>query len=100
MRSSSDWVQTPGGWQRTEVNKTRGLNRNYNRQLKHVFKGAATAILQHRSEPLYGAYLRMTEQGTKPPMAKLTLARRIAATMLAMWKNKEPYDPQKHQVKK
>lgn len=99
MRSSSDWVMTPGGWQRAELNKTRGLNRNYNRRLKHVFKGAATAVLSHRMEPMYGDYVRLTEQGTKPPMAKLTLARRIAATALAMWKNEEVYDPDRHRDK-
>jgi hypothetical protein len=43
--------------------------------------------------------LRLTEQGTKPPMAKLTLARRIAATVLSMWKNQEAYDPEKHRTK-
>ena len=39
-------------------------------------------------------YVRLTEQGTKPPMDQLTLARKIAATVLAMWKNQEVYDPQ------
>ena len=99
MRSSSDWVMTSGGWQRAELNKTRGLNRNYNRRLKAIFKGAATAVLSHRTEPLYTDYVRLTEQGTKPPMAKLTLARKIAATVLAMWKNQEVYDPQRHRDK-
>lgn len=99
MRSSSDWVMTSGGWQRAELNKTRGLNRNYNRRLKAIFKGAATAVLSHRIEPLYADYVRLTEQGTKPPMAKLTLARKIAATVLAMWKNQEVYDPQRHRAK-
>jgi transposase len=99
MRSSSDWVMTSGGWQRAELNKTRGLNRNYNRRLKAIFKGAATAVLSHRIEPLYVDYLRLTEQGTKPPMAKLTLARKIAATVLAMWKHQEVYDPQRHRDK-
>jgi len=82
MRSSSDWTMTPSGWQRAELNKTRGLNRNYNRRLKNVFKGAATAVISHRMEPKYdqhSQYVRLTEQGTKPPMAKLTLARRIAS---------------------
>jgi hypothetical protein len=99
MRSSSDWVMTPEGWQRAEMNESRGLNRNYNRRLKHVFKGAATSVLTQRIEPMYGAYVRTTEQGTKPPLAKLTLARRIAATVLSMWKNQEVYDPDKHRSK-
>ena len=89
---------TPSGWQRADVRKTRGLNRNYNRRLKQVFKGAATAVIAHQLEPMYGDYMRLTEQGTKPPMAKLTLARKIAATVLAMWKNQEVYDSEKHRT--
>lgn len=53
---------TSGGWQRAELNKTRGLNRDYNRRLKAIFKGAATAVLSHRIEPLYADYVRLTEQ--------------------------------------
>lgn len=98
MRSSSDWVPADSGWVRAQVNRTRGLNRNFNRRLKHIFKGAATAVLSHRIEPLYGDYVRLTEQGTKPPLAKLTLARRIASTTLAMWKNQEEYDPGRHRT--
>jgi len=96
MRSSSDWIPTPEGWQRVNLNKTRGLKRDYNRTMKFIFKGAATTVLQSRKQPLYNDYLKQLEQGTKPPMAKLTLARRIAATVLAMWKNKEVYDPTKY----
>ena len=41
MRSSSDWVRTRGGeWIKAPVQQTRGLNRNFNRTLKHIFKGA------------------------------------------------------------
>ena len=34
----------------------------------------------------------MVSGGIKPNLAKLTLARRIAAAVLAMWKNNEVYD--------
>jgi transposase len=93
MRSSSDWEQTPNGWERVQLRKTRGLNRDFNRTLKDIFKGAATTVIDHRQRPLYDDYLRMLEQGTKPPLAKLTLSRKIAATLLAMWKNQEAYNP-------
>ena len=96
MRSSSDWVKTPHGWERAERLRTRGLNRNYNRRLKNIFKGAATTVITQRLEPMVGDYQRDLEQGTKPPMAKLTLARRISATVLAMWKNKEAYHPERY----
>jgi len=96
MRSSSDWVKTPQGWERAQTVKTRGLNRNYNRRLKNIFKGAATTVITQRLEPMVGDYQRGLEQGTKPPMAKLTLARKISATLLAMWKNKEVYHPERY----
>ena len=36
------------------------------------------------------------EKGTKPSLAKLTIARKLAAIALSMWKSKETYDPTKH----
>jgi hypothetical protein len=33
----------------------------------------------------------------KPNLARLTMARRIAGAVLAMWKNQEEYDPAKQQ---
>ncbi len=95
MRSSSDWIQAPrGGWVRAPVQQTRGLNRKHNSLLKMVFKGAATTVIQqHPNDPLYADYKRLLEGGTKPNLAKLTLARKIAAITLAMWKKKEAYRP-------
>lgn len=97
MRSSADWVQNPsGGWTRAEVQRTRGLNHNHHRLLKQVFKGAAmTVIHQHPKSPLHEHYERMLAAGTKPNLARLTLARQIASTALAMWKKKEDYNPEK-----
>jgi transposase len=98
MRSSSDWVRssTDGKWQRAQVNKTRGLNYQHNQQLKLIFKGAATTVITKLpSEPLHADYQRLLAQGTKPNLAKLTLARRLAAITLALWKNAEVYDPGK-----
>jgi len=100
MRSSSDWVKTANGWQRVNLEKTRGLNRDYNRTLKCIFKGAATTVIQRRMQPLYDDYEKQLQHGTKPPLAKLTLARRIASTVLAMWKSKEKYDPDKYRTKR
>jgi transposase len=79
MRSSADWVQTPKGeWVRAQV----------------VFKGAATTVLtSYRETSLFQSYARRLEAGTKPNLAKLTLARTIAATTLKMWKDEEPYHP-------
>jgi len=91
-RTSSDWVQAESGWQRAPVTQTRGLNRTCNRTLKGVFKGAATTVLQCRSpEVLQEKYERLLEAGTKPNLAKLTIARKIAAIVLAMWKSNTRY---------
>lgn len=63
---------------------TRGLNRNCNRRLKEVFIGAATGGGQ--TEP-YRQYLEaLKERGMRPEMARITLARKIAAIALRIWK--------------
>ncbi len=94
-RSSSDWVQTPDGqWIKTRVPQTRGLSRQHNHVLKDIFKGATTSvIIQRNKDPIYGRYERLLDAGTKPTLAKLSLARMIAATVLRMWKDEKEYDP-------
>lgn len=97
-RSSSDWVRArDGNWVRMPVQQTRGLNRNHNPTLKQVFKGAATTVIQRacRDDPLYQHYQQLLDGGTKPNLAKLTIARQIASIMLSMWKSEEVYNPAK-----
>jgi len=95
-RSSSDWVRDGRGWTRKLTAQTRGLNRNRQPELKAIFKGAATTVIQQMpNHPLHKDFQRMTDAGIKPNLAKLTLARRIAAATLAMWKHQEDYDPSK-----
>jgi transposase len=72
---------------------TRGLNRNCNRRMKEVFIGAATGGSQ--TEP-YRSYLQVLEnKGIRKEMARLTLARKIAAVALRIWKKGETFDPKK-----
>ncbi len=94
-RSSSDWVQTAdGSWIKTRVPQTRGLSRHHNRFLKDLFKGAATTgVMQRNKDPIHARYPRLLDGGTKPTLAKLSLARMLAATVLRMWKDEEEYDP-------
>ena len=94
-RSSSDWVQTAdGGWIKARVPQTRGLSRQYNHVLKSIFKGAATTVITQRNkDPIHARYQRLLDGGTKPTLAKLSLARMIAAMVLRMWKDEEEYDP-------
>jgi transposase len=97
-QSSGDWVQDKSQkWVRSQVAQTRGLSRKRQPRLKAVFKGAATTVIaQLPNDPLHGDYERMLQSGIKPTLAKLTLARKIAATVLSMWKHQEVYDPKRH----
>jgi hypothetical protein len=102
MRTSSDWVRGRSGqWVKVPVQQTRGLNQNFNHTLKRVFKGAATTVIgRAEDEPLYRHYERLLEGGTKPNLAKLTIARQIAAIALALWRSGERYDPTKLEAAK
>lgn len=73
---------------------TRGLNRNYNRVLKDVFKGAATSAAAQPG-PLQDLYAGMVARGMREELARLTLTRKIAALTLRLWKKGERYDPAK-----
>ncbi len=97
MRSSSDWVRTPdGNWTKASVQQTRGLNRDSNHTLKCIFKGAATTVIdQAKDEPLYQHYQKLLDGGTKPNLAKLTIARQIASIVMSMWRSEEVYNPKK-----
>jgi transposase len=97
MRVSSEWEKQGPHWVRAQVKSTRGLTRTFNHTLKYVFKGAATTVITKLPDhPLEQHYRRQLAAGTKPNLAKLTLARKIAATTLAMWKHQEEYDPERH----
>jgi transposase len=99
-RSSADWERRDGRWIRAQVPKTRGLTRVRQPLLKSVFKGAATTVTTRMTDhPLHHDYQRMLAAGVKPNLAKLTIARRLAAICLAMWKKQEDYDPQKHRAR-
>jgi len=84
-----------GRWVRAEVQQTRGLIRQRHPLLKYVFKGAATTVIRMPGHPLQAEYQRRLQAGIKPNLAKLTLARRIAAIVLSMWKHQEVYDPKR-----
>lgn len=73
---------------------TRGLNRNHNRVLKDVFKGAATAA-SVRSGAFQEWYQGLLTRGMREELARVTLARKLAAITLRLWKHGERYDPTK-----
>jgi transposase len=67
----------------------RGLNPNYNRALKEAFKGAA---LTAAMGPWKSQFDAMVENGARPPLVLLTLARKIATIAWVLWKKGERYD--------
>jgi transposase len=69
----------------------RGLNPDHNHDLKDIFKGAATRVSSSRG-PLHDFYEHLLAKGSKPTMARLTLARKIAAITLAVWKKEVDFD--------
>lgn len=91
--SSSDYVAGPRGLERRRWQATRGLNRHYSRALKETFKSAA--LDASRRGALQPAYEARLAAGQRPEMATLTMARKLAATCLAIWKRGEPFDASK-----
>jgi len=70
----------------------RGLNRNHkNHDLKNIFKGAATWAASNCG-PFQNFYQACLARGMKPHMARLTLARKIAAITLLVWKKGVDFD--------
>jgi transposase len=71
----------------------RGLNQNHNHDLKSIFKGAAQKAIAG-SGPFRNFYEHLLTKGIKPSMARLTLARKIAAIALILWKKGARFDPE------
>ena len=69
----------------------RGLNRNHNHDLKNIFKGAATRAAA-TAGPFQDFYTACVTRGMKPHIARLTLARKIAAIPLLVWKKGVRFD--------
>ena len=85
------WVR--GKLQRNRERITvRGLNDNHNKEVKSLFKAAAISA-STRPGPLHDFYVARVESGMRPTMARLTLARKIAAITLTMWKKGVSFDP-------
>jgi transposase len=94
-QSSADQEFRNGKLQRSKkAPMTRGLNRNHNPILKSVFKGAANAATS-RPGPLRDYYEASIARGVDDELAKVTLARKIAAVALRLWKRGEAFDPAK-----
>jgi transposase len=92
--SSADHRFVDGQLQRSNRQVSlRGLNRNHNHDLKNIFKGAAI-IAATKPGPFQEFYDALVAKGIRPEMARLTLARKIAAITLIVWKRGVGFDAQ------
>ena len=94
-RISGEYSYATGQLRRSKkLISIRGLNKDHNHDLKGLFKGVAT-MASERPGPLQNFYQALLANGMKPTMARLTLARKIAAITLILWKKGESFDPEK-----
>jgi len=94
IHDSGEYRCVRGKLQRNRERITvRGLNDNHNKDVKSLFKSAAISA-STRPGPLHDFYAARIAKGMRPTMAHLTLARKIAAITLTMWKKGVGFDPQ------
>ena len=89
---SAQYRYVDGQLQRSKKpQQVRGLNQNHNHAMKEIFKGAAlNAAL--RAGPFQDFYEGLLARGMKPELARVTLARKIAAITLTLGKKGECFD--------
>ncbi len=93
-RTSGEYRYVEGQVRRSKKLLIRGLNKDHNHDLKGLFKGTAT-MASVRPGPFQDFYQALLSKGMKPTMARLTLARKIAAITLTLWKKEENFDAKK-----
>ena len=92
--SSADHRYVNGQLQRAKKQVlVRGLNSNCNHDLKNLFKAAAI-VASSKPGPFEDFYAALVAKGMRPEMARLTLARKIAAITLTIWKKGVRFDAQ------
>ena len=90
--SSADHRYVEGQLRRSQKPVSiRGLNQNHNHDLKNLFKSAAM-VAAGKPGPFQQFYAARLAQGIRPEMARLTLARKIAAITLTVWKKGVQFD--------
>ena len=91
-RISGEYQMAGGRVQRTRKRVAlRGLNPNHNCELKRLFKSMAVEA-STRLGPWHDWFTAKVNQGVRPEMVRLTLARKLAAITLAVWKKGRKYD--------
>ena len=90
---SAQYRYVDGQLQRSKKpQQVRGLNQNHNHAMKEIFKSAAL-ISTLRAGPFHDFYEGLLAKGMKPELARVTLARKIAAITLTLWKKGAPATP-------
>jgi transposase len=86
QRGSSEYRMKEGrAVRRPNALQLRGLNPNHRPALKEIFKSAAlTAIRQ--PGPFKNYYEPRAQQGVDPAILRVTVARKLAALVLTLWK--------------
>jgi transposase len=93
-RGSSDYEVKQGSFvRRKNATYTRGLTRHYHHGLKNLFKGAATDCLKNKQ--VRPVYEQLLERGLSEPIARVQLARKLAASCLAIWKSGKEFENEK-----
>ena len=93
-RTSAEYRFLHGQLQRSKrLLAIRGLNANHNHDLKNIFKSTAT-LASATAGPFQDFYAALLAKGMEPSMARLTLARKIAAITLILWKKGARFDAQ------
>jgi Transposase IS116/IS110/IS902 family len=90
--SSADYRSVEGQLRRAQKQVSiRGLNTNHNHDLKNLFKGTAI-VAASKPGPFQEFYVALLAKGIRLDMARLTLARKIAAITLHIWKKGVRFD--------
>ena len=94
-RITGEYVYVHGERRRSKKQLSiRGLNKDHNHDLKGLFKAAATRASVIPG-PFQDFYQRSLAKGIEPTMVRLTLARKIGAITLTLWKKGENFDVEK-----
>ena len=78
---------------RAQPVKIRGLNRNHQPRLKEIFKSAALSAIRQPG-PFKEYYDVRVSQGRDPALLRLSVARKLAALVLSLWKKGGRYRAQ------
>lgn len=92
-RDSGEYRFRQGKLERKRQPTVLGLNRNHHHLLKYVLKSVAARCCSG-SGPVHDFAQSLLDQGMRPEMVRLTVARKIAAIVLVLWKKGVGFDAQ------